>query len=104
MAADSNLTPVAEMINTNPVEVLTHVVDSCTNACSCCVEPAKTVEKASRKKRITKLAAMYLTMVIVSSLAIYFLEHASIFSAVRTALVAAIGKTVAATWVSSLFN
>ena len=51
-----------------------------------------------------KPIAMYLTMVCVSTIAIYRLEHASVFHAVRTALVAAIGKTFAANWGSGIFD
>lgn len=43
-------------------------------------------------------------MVVVSTLAIYLLEHATVASAFRTALVAAIGKTFAAGWVMTLFD
>lgn len=51
-----------------------------------------------------KLGVMYFTMVAVSTSAIFFLEHATLLNAFRTALVAAIGKTVAANWVSGLFD
>ena len=61
-------------------------------------------EVAWRSRKPLKVAAMYLTMVMVSTLAIYFLEHSSLFNAFRTALVAAIGKTIAANWVSGIFD
>ena len=48
--------------------------------------------------------AMYCTMVAVSTLCIYWLEHATLFNALRTALVAAVGKTIAANWVSGIFD
>lgn len=57
-----------------------------------------------RSKRLVKVFAMYCSMVTVSTLAIYFLEHASMFNAFRTALVAAIAKTFAANWVSGIFD
>ena len=57
-----------------------------------------------RSRKPVKVAAMYLTMVMVSTLAIFFLEHSSLFNAFRTALVAAIGKTIAANWVSGIFD
>ena len=38
------------------------------------------------------MIAMYQTMVTVSTFAIYVLEHASLFNAFRTALVAAVGR------------
>ena len=57
--------------------------------------------KASLMK---KTMVMYVTMVAVSTIAIFMLEHATILSAFRTAIVAAIGKTVAANWVSSIFQ
>ena len=57
-----------------------------------------------RSRRPLKMLAMYLTMVTVSTFTIYMLEHASLFSAFRTALVAAVGKTVAANWVSGIFD
>ena len=59
---------------------------------------------AWRSRKSVKTFAMYFAMVAVSTLAIYFLEHASLFNAFRTALVAAIGKTFAATWVSGVFD
>lgn len=58
----------------------------------------------ARYRRLKKTLAMYCTMVAVSTCAIFFLEHASLLGAFRTALVAAIGKTFAANWVSGLFD
>lgn len=60
--------------------------------------------KPWRSNGLLKLIAMYLAMVVVSTLAIHFLEHVTIANAFRTALVAAIGKTVAASWVSGIFD
>ncbi len=57
-----------------------------------------------KTKAWRKFLVMYLVMVAVSTSAIWLLEHASIFSAFRTATVAAVGKTFAATWVSALFD
>ncbi len=57
-----------------------------------------------RSRKSVKAGALYLTMVIVSTIAIYFLEHATFLNAVRTALVAAVGKTFAAYWVSGIFD
>lgn len=57
-----------------------------------------------RSRKPLKILAMYLTMVTVSTFAIYYLEHSSLINAFRTALVAAIGKTVAANWVSGVFD
>ena len=54
--------------------------------------------------KLKKAAAMYCTMVAVSTCAIFCLEHASLINAFRTALVAAVGKTLAANWVSGLFD
>lgn len=71
-----------------------------TTTCKCC----RTDGGGKRKPRFSKTIALYCTMVVVSTLAIYFLEHASIASAFRTALVAAIGKTFAAGWVMTLFE
>ncbi len=62
------------------------------------------VRSCFRKKRFKKTLAMYVTMVAVSTCAIFFLEHATLAGAFRTALVAAIGKTFAANWVSSVFD
>ena len=53
---------------------------------------------------IRKTAVMYVTMVAVSTVAIFFLEHVTILNAFRTAVVAAIGKTVAANFVSGYFD
>jgi hypothetical protein len=69
--------------------------------------PATSTARATtgwRSCKLVKTLAMYLTMVVVSTTAIYLLEHASLFCAFRTALVAAVGKTFAANWVSGLFN
>jgi len=57
-----------------------------------------------RSRKLFKTIAMYITMVCVSTVAICLLEHASVFNAFRTALVAAVGKTVAANWVSGIFD
>lgn len=57
-----------------------------------------------RSRKSVKMIALYFTMVCVSTIAIYFLEHASLFNAFRTALVAAVGKTIAANWVSGIFD
>ncbi|MEM9942359.1 MAG: hypothetical protein AAF939_12410 [Planctomycetota bacterium] len=57
-----------------------------------------------RSRPIYKMLAMYLTMVVVSTTAIYLLEHSTLVNAFRTALVAAIGKTLAANWVSGIFD
>lgn len=64
----------------------------------------KSKEALAKSKRFKKMVALYITMVAVSTIAIYFLEHASIMNAFRTALVAAIAKTVAASWVTSFFD
>jgi hypothetical protein len=57
-----------------------------------------------RSRKLVKMVALYFTMVCVSTIAIYFLEHSSLLNAFRTALVAAVGKTVAANWVSGIFD
>ncbi|MEL7498644.1 MAG: hypothetical protein AAFN77_13640 [Planctomycetota bacterium] len=57
-----------------------------------------------RSKRFIKFIALYVTMVLVSTVAIYWLEHSTFINALRTAFVAAIGKTVAANWVSGIFD
>lgn len=57
-----------------------------------------------RSSRRVRLMALYLTMVAVSTCAIYFLEHVTLVNAFRTALVAAIGKTLAAHWVTGFFD
>ena len=62
------------------------------------------VKQRSKSIKLKKAAMMYCTMVAVSTGAIFLLEHASLVSAFRTALVAAIGKTFAANWVSGLFD
>ena len=104
MGNQTNLSPSAEMASTHPVDMLTQMVDSCTQACHCGLDSEKANSKMSTRKRVAKVVTLYATMVVVSTLAIYFLEHATVVNAVRTALVAAIGKTFAANWVSSLFN
>ena len=68
------------------------------------IEDDIVILQMNARKQLAKVIAMYATMVLVSTIAICFLEHASVLSALRTALVAAIGKTVAATWVSHLFS
>ena len=66
---------------------------------------SKNEKKRWNKKIVSKKTiAMYFAMVAVSTGAIFLLEHASIFGAFRTALVAAIGKTFAANWVSGFFE
>ena len=57
-----------------------------------------------RSRKSVKMFAMYGVMVAVSTAAIFFLEHASLTNAFRTALVAAIAKTFAANWVSGIFE
>ncbi len=57
-----------------------------------------------RSKRLRKTMVMYTVMVAVSTGTIFWLEHASLLSAFRTAMVAAIGKTFAANWVSGFFE
>lgn len=57
-----------------------------------------------KSNRVAKTAAMYCAMVAVSTVTIYWLEHSALISAFRTAMVAAVGKTIAATWVSGLFD
>jgi uncharacterized membrane protein len=78
----------------------------CQCVCNCLseLEEQEKPTSKSHKKRLQKIMAMYATMVVVSTCAIFWLEHASIISAFRTALVAAIGKTFAAHWVSSFFE
>ena len=71
-----------------------------TTTCTCC----QTNGPGKPRKRLTKTIALYCTMVVVSTLAIFLLEHATIMSAFRTALVAAVGKTLAAGWVMTLFE
>lgn len=58
----------------------------------------------AKKNRVKKALAVYGTMVIVGTLTIAFLEHSSFFCAFRTALVAAIGKTIAVSFVGSYFE
>jgi hypothetical protein len=55
-------------------------------------------------KRWQRTVAMYFAMVAVSTCTIFLLEHVSLMNAFRTALVAAIGKTIAANWVASMFD
>ena len=57
-----------------------------------------------RSNRWIKGLALYATMVCVSTCAIFFLEHATMVHAIRTALVAAVGKSVAASWIVQLFD
>ena len=69
-------------------------------------EPSATQAESQGRlfPRVKKSLAMYATMVVVSTGAIFLLEHASLLSAFRTALVAAVGKTLAANWVSGIFD
>ena len=83
-----------------PVDAVAQMVSSCCDACQCRTED----ESGTSKRLLKKTAVMYLAMVLVSTCAIYFLEHATILNAVRTALVAAVGKTFAANWVASWFE
>ena len=80
------------------------VIDSVVCSCFPEQESAGGQKVKSRAQALKKTVALYAAMVLVSTCAIYFLEHATIFNAFRTALVAAVGKTVAATWVSSWFD
>lgn len=76
-------------------------------ACLCGVSQLSSVtsrERKSKASRLKKTAALYLTMVAVSTCAIFLLEHATILNSFRTALVAAVGKTFAASWVTSIFE
>lgn len=57
-----------------------------------------------RSRKSVKVLAMYCSMVTVSTMAIFFLEHSTLVNAFRTALVAAIAKTFAANWVSGIFE
>ena len=57
-----------------------------------------------RSRKSIKTLALYLTMVTVSTFTIYLLEHSSLFSALRTAMVAALAKTFAASWVVGIFE
>ena len=57
-----------------------------------------------RSRKLFKILTMYFTMVCVSTIAIYWLEHSTLINAFRTAIVAAIGKTLAANWVSGIFD
>lgn len=61
-------------------------------------------ETTSKPRRMLKFVSLYATMVAVSTCAIFILEHATVYNAFRTALVAAVGKTFAANWVSSFFE
>ena len=56
------------------------------------------------RKSFKRAVALYGTMVFVSTLTIFFFEHSTVLSALRTALVAAIAKTFAATWVTGFFE
>ncbi len=77
-----------------------------TDSSMLCATCSPTVESksATAKKRFKKTLAMYATMVTVSTFAIFFLEHVTLYNAVRTALVAAVAKTFAANWVTGLFQ
>ena len=92
--------PACEICGDSPVTVIDSVV------CSCFPEQESggRQQVKSRTQALKKTVALYAAMVLVSTCAIYFLEHATILNAFRTALVAAVGKTVAATWVSSWFD
>ena len=69
------------------------------------IEPVLVETATSWKSgKVAKTLTMYAAMVVVSTSAICLLEHVSLFNAFRTALVAAIGKTFAANWVSGLFD
>ena len=68
-------------------------------SCKTCDSHLKT-----RKSRWQRSVVMYCAMVAVSTAAIFFLEHATIANAFRTAVVAAIGKTLAANWVTEFFQ
>lgn len=57
-----------------------------------------------KSSRYAKAVTLYLTMVVVSTMAIFFLEHATLLHALRTALVAAVGKSLAANWVVQMFD
>ncbi len=73
--------------------------------CECLIKGAdRSVNVKSPTRRIKKTVALYATMVVVSTCAIFLLEHATILNAFRTALVAAVGKTVAASWVTGYFD
>ena len=72
-------------------------------ACQCKLEDSAK-DSESKTRNWTKLFVMYIVMVAVSTLAIFLLEHSSLLNAFRTALVAAIGKTFAANWVSTFFG
>ena len=99
-----DVTAESELRMPNAAELIAEAADCCTQACACCLENGVVQPTLSSQKRLQKIAALYVTMVMVSTLAIFFLEHAPLICAFRTALVAAIGKTVAANWVSSFFN
>lgn len=57
-----------------------------------------------RLKTVKKTIAIYLTMVAVSTLTIALLEHVEWANAFRTAIVAALGKTLAVCVVGSFFD
>jgi len=61
-------------------------------------------KKKSKAKLVKKTLAIYATMVMVSTITIAFLEHTSLVCALRTALVAALGKTIAVGIVGSYFE
>lgn len=77
---------------------------NCQMAQAPAISPATLSRSKLINKRLQKTVALYLTMVAVSTVAIFLLEHATLLNAFRTALVAAIGKTVAANWVTSFFD
>ena len=91
---------------TSATQAASEITVACEKVCQCFSDPASTAPQlaGSRRSKLTKTAAMYATMVVVSTCAIFLLEHATLYSAFRTALVAAIGKTLAANWVSTIFE
>ncbi len=72
--------------------------------CGCFARGKDSTSNAKTSSRLKKTLVMYAVMVAVSTTAIFFLEHSSLVNAFRTALVAAVGKTIAANWVSGLFE
>lgn len=60
--------------------------------------------KKDRWASAKKTVAIYLTMVVVSTLTIALLEHVPWACALRTAVVAAFGKTLAVCFVGSFFD
>ena len=69
-----------------------------------CERQPSNPDPPKKGRLIKKTVVMYLTMVAVSTVAIFWLEHATVFNALRTALVAAVGKTIAANMVSGFFE